>query len=255
MVEDVARPARPLKHVVIREYVRMLLDGADVGDPAPSERDLVERFGVARMTVRQAIDSLVTEGVLMRSPGRGTFVARPRRTVGRLLSFTEDMERRGFRAESHTMLLRREQAGRGVARALGITPGDAVIHWKRRRDVDSGNGARAGSGAGSSIGSGPMAVDDAYLNEILLPGFLQAAEPRSLFVALAARGLRPTWAEDSVNSELASAEDAATLQVEPGAPLLVVARRVLAVERPVAVSRTAFRADRYTMWVQLGEET
>lgn len=244
-MDDGDRPARPLKHVVIREYVRALLDGADIGDPAPSERDLVDRFGVARMTVRQAIDSLVTEGVLLRSPGRGTFVARPRRTVGRLLSFTEDMERRGLRTDSHTMLLRREQAGRGVARALGITQGDAVIHWKRRRNANSGELA----------GSGPMAVDDAYLNEILLPGFLQAAEPASLFVALAARGLRPTWAEDSANSELASAEDAAMLQVDPGSPLLVVARRVLSVERPVAVSRTAYRADRYTMWVQLGEET
>ena len=70
---------RALKHVQVREYVRTLVTGAAPGSPAPSERELVHRFGVARMTVRQAMDALVVEGLLERIPGRGTFVARPRR--------------------------------------------------------------------------------------------------------------------------------------------------------------------------------
>ena len=49
------------KHVQVREYVRALVEGADPGTPAPSERELVQYFGVARMTVRQALDALVTE--------------------------------------------------------------------------------------------------------------------------------------------------------------------------------------------------
>ncbi len=70
---------RALKHVQVREYVRTLVEGAEPGAPAPSERELVTRFGVARMTVRQAMDALVSEGLLERMPGKGTFVARPRR--------------------------------------------------------------------------------------------------------------------------------------------------------------------------------
>src|SRR4051812_35188197 len=66
------------KHVRVREYVRPLLDGAEPGTPTPSERELVQRFGVARMTVRQALDALVAEGLLERVPGRGTFVAEAR---------------------------------------------------------------------------------------------------------------------------------------------------------------------------------
>ena len=80
-----------LKHVVVREYVRDLLAGHAPGSPAPSERELVHRFGVARMTVRQALDTLVTEGLLERVPGRGTFVARPRRVATKISSYTEEM--------------------------------------------------------------------------------------------------------------------------------------------------------------------
>ncbi len=238
-MDDVAATPRSLKHVAVREYVRSLVEGADAGAPAPSERELVQRFGVARMTVRQAMDALVSEGLLERMPGRGTFVARPRRRVGRLTSFTEDMDRRGMLAESQTLLARREQAGPGVAKALGITPGDAVIHWKRLRYADNS----------------PMCVEDAYLNEVLLPGFLQAAMPTSLFDALAARGLRPTWAEDSITSDRANAEEATLLQIKEGDPVLLVARRALAGEKPVEVSRSAYRADRFTLWVQLGQES
>ena len=85
-MDDVAATPRSLKHVAVREYVRSLVEGAEAGAPAPSERELVQRFGVARMTVRQAMDALVSEGLLERMPGRGTFVARPRRHVGRLTS-------------------------------------------------------------------------------------------------------------------------------------------------------------------------
>jgi GntR family transcriptional regulator len=229
---------RALKHVQVREYVRSLVAGAAPGSPAPSERELVHRFGVARMTVRQAMDALVVEGLLERIPGRGTFVARPRRVASRLSSYTEEMQRRGLLPESQTLLARREQAGPGVARALSVTEGDAVIHWRRLRRADGT----------------PMCIEDAYLNEILIPGFLQSGMPTSLYEALEARGLRPTWAEDSITADLASDEEAALLEIEPGAAVLRHSRRALADDKIVEVSRSVYRSDRFTMWVQLGQE-
>ena len=120
------------------------------------------------MTVRQAMDALVVEGLLERIPGKGTFVARPRRTASTITSYSEEIARRGMLAESVTLLARREQAGPGVARALNITEGDPVIHWKRLRRADGG----------------PMCIEDAFLNEVLLPGFLQSGMPTSLYDAL-----------------------------------------------------------------------
>ena len=55
--------------------------------------------------------------------------------------------------------------------------------------------------------------------------------------ARAARGLRPTWAEDSINADAASDEEAGLLEVEPGAPVLRHSRRALAGEKVVEVSR------------------
>ena len=223
------------KHVQVREYVRELLDGADPGTPAPSERELVHRFGVARMTVRQALDALVGEGMLERVPGRGTFVAQRRtQPVAVLTSFTEDMRRRGLRPSSQTLLVRVESAGPGVARALDVAEGGRVVHWQRLRCADGM----------------PVCVENAYLNADLVPG-LPERLPESLYEELTRRGLEPTWGEDSVEAAVASAPEARVLDVPAGSPVLRVARRTCADKLPVEVSRSIYRADRYQMWVPL----
>src|SRR5680860_1290577 len=145
------RAGQPLlKHVQVREYVRGLIDGAEPGSPAPSERELVQHFGVARMTVRQALDALVTEGLLERIPGRGTFVARARIDVQvRLSSYTEEMERRGMKPAARTLLGRLEYAGPGVLQSPQEGPGRGLhppplhllgVAGQADLDVDPGAG-------------------------------------------------------------------------------------------------------------------
>lgn len=236
---DVDAPGQPaLKHVRVREYVRALVADSSPGSPAPSERELVRRFGVARMTVRQALDALVGDGLLERIPGKGTFVAQPRSRIGLLTSYTEDMAARGMHADGQTLIARVEQAGPGVARALGLSEGAPVVHWKRLRRADGQ----------------PMSIEDAYINETLVPGLLQPGMPVSLYDALAHRGLRPTWAEDSIKADLASDDEAELLEIAAGDPVLRVSRRALASNAPVVVSRSVYRSDRFTLWVQLAAE-
>lgn len=228
---------RELKHVVIREYVRNLALASAPGAPAPSERELVDRFGVARMTVRQALDTLVVEGVLERFPGRGTFVARPRRVPTGISSFTEDMGRRAVVVESRTLIAERVGAAEGVARALGIGVRQPVVHWRRLRLADDR----------------PVCLSDAFVNDRVVPDLLGGELPESLYEELARRGRRPTWAEDSVSAGIASPEEAELLDIDASSVVIRHNRRALWEELPIEVSRSVYPADQHTMWLQFGD--
>ena len=64
----------------LKEMVREKIEAGiwPPGTLIPSERDFCEQFGISRMTVRQALGELVSEGMVVREKGKGTFVAQPR---------------------------------------------------------------------------------------------------------------------------------------------------------------------------------
>jgi GntR family transcriptional regulator len=235
-VNEVGAPlGSTLKHVQVREYVRDLISDLPEGAPAPSERGLMQHFGVARMTVRQAIDALVAEGLLERAPARGTFVSKTPRPVARPVSFAEDMRARGWAVSTETLKVGLGHAGPGVAKALRITVGDPVIHWRRRRRHDEV----------------PLCYQDVYLNEFLLPGFLHTELPESLYSYLSARGLRPTAAEDQLTADLAVTADADFLELRPGDAVLRHSRRGLVGDAVIELSRSVYAGSRYTFWSPL----
>ncbi len=66
-----------------RQIAAWLLARIESGDPAegkplPSEKDLMDLFGVARTTVRRAIGYLRDQGAIRTVPGRGSYVAKRR---------------------------------------------------------------------------------------------------------------------------------------------------------------------------------
>ena len=171
-----AVPARiqgdvPLHHA-LRSRLRELIADARVGDRLPSERTLSERWGVARMTVRSAMDALVAEGLVERRHGSGTYVL-PRsfvRFLG-LTSFTQDMRDRGLVPSSRLLAFDVLAADGSLAEGLRIEPGDPVVRFTRLR-----------------LGSAePMAVETTWIACGLVPGLAPADLDGSLYELLARR--------------------------------------------------------------------
>jgi GntR family transcriptional regulator len=225
------------KYFQLREILLDLIEGLEPESPVPSERELCERYGLARMTVRQAINSLVSEGRLFKVQGRGTFVAAPKMDLQvRLTSYTEDIRRRGMVPASRTLVFERVAATAHLARELEIAEGDPLVRFDRLRLADGI----------------PMARERTCLPEALVPGLLDADPPTSLHQQLAEQyGLVPTWGEQMIEAGAADREDAALLQLRAPAVVLRMVRRAYAGDLALEYSVSLYRADRYQLWVPL----
>lgn len=121
----------------IRDYITK--EGLKAGEMILSERELCAIFKVSRMTVRQAVDQLVAEGLLERQRGRGTFITTPKfsQTLSALTSFSTDTLTRGMIPTSKVLHCRLVKAGTKVAEMLQIDPEDQVVQVVRVRYADN----------------------------------------------------------------------------------------------------------------------
>ncbi|TDQ51968.1 GntR family transcriptional regulator [Actinorugispora endophytica] len=211
------------------EETQLSVDGA-----IPSERELGVRYGLSRMTVRQTIDHLVSEGKLYRVPGKGTFLARPKIEMSlRMASFTEDMRSRGF-APGAQDLARRVEAARGhVARMLDIDTGAPVHHIERLRTADGE----------------PMAIERSNIPLSVAPGLAERSlSGRSLYQLLEDEyGLILDSGEQTIEAGLCDPTDARLLGLPPGSAVLLLQRRSFVNGKCVELAISTYRADRYQL--------
>ena len=121
----------------LQEILEGVVGALQPGALLPSERLLAERYGVARATVTQAVEGLVSRGLVYRVHGSGTFVAEPKfRQPLTLTSFTEDMRARGMTPGSVVRSQAVVPASEVVARHLALVPGSPVVHLERVRTAD-----------------------------------------------------------------------------------------------------------------------
>jgi len=203
------------------------------GDQLPAEPELIQQFGVSRITVRQALSDLAAEGLVVRRHGKGTFVAeRPiRHELVRLTDFIEDMELAGLAPSSRVVEFTRDIASGPVAAALMLPVDTEVVRIDR---VRLANGE-------------PIACDTAWLplrygallseSDLAAETILHVLEDR--FNIPIERGTFSFTAAE------ASPMCAQALQVAPGSALLIIDRiSYTRNDEPVYMQRRYYRPDR-----------
>lgn len=204
----------PRYQVIYEDLSSQIASGVLAPDAQlPSETMLAERYGVSRMTVRQAVRQLEGERLLTRRHGAGTFVTQPRaqrRRLNRLESFADEIRVEAGRVRN---IVRDRSAARppaDVADRLKIAAGQEVVRIERLRLVDEV----------------PAALQESWLPYALVP-LLSREElvDGSLYRTLRQRyGLRLAWADQEVSASAATARQADALDVDEGSPLLVSTR-------------------------------
>ncbi len=205
------------------------------GQAIPSETELAARFRVSQGTVRKAIDELAGENVLVRRQGKGTFVAThaEQATQYRFLRLMPDAG--GPPALQRRLLeCRRMRAPLEVARLLALKSGEAAVQVRRLLLAPEAAALR------------PVVLDDLWLPGSLFKGLsaerLQAWRGPMYRLFEAEFAVQMIRAEEKLRAVPAGAEEAALLEVAPGAPLLSVERLSYTYgDRPVELRRGLYQ--------------
>ena len=202
---------------------RIAEGGWEPGVRLPSERELVQEFGCARMTVHRALRELEAEGLIERRQGSGSYVAELH-PISNLLQVRDIHDEIAERNHTHTTRVcgvAREKAGAEVAGAMRLRKGSVVF---RCRLVHLENGL-------------PIQFEDRHVNPALAPDlmakdFTRVTPSRVLF-----EHAPLTEAEQVVEAVLATPEQAQLLDVAPGSALLLVSRRTMSQGQVASIAR------------------
>ncbi|MGO1054344.1 GntR family transcriptional regulator [Crossiella sp. CA198] len=227
------------RYYAVKVQLRAVIEELGPGTMLPSERELAERFGVSRVTLRQAVGELVLEGKLQRRHGSGTSIAPPKLSQPlSLSSYTEGMRAQGVRPGRNLITLERLTADAGLAIDLLVELGAPVIHIERVLLADD---ERVG-------------LESTYLPEQRYPGLLEVFDPaESLYACLQQQlGVIFAEAEERVETVLATPREALLIGTNPALPMLLLHRISLDQHgNPIERVRSLFRGDRFSFVTHL----
>jgi GntR family transcriptional regulator len=205
------------------------------GAVIPSERVLSETLGLSRVTVRKAIDGLVSDGFLDRRQGAKTVVSsRLEKSLSTMTSFSEDMRSRGLSPGCIWISREISRPSPAEMMALGISGSERVVRLNRLRTADGV----------------PIAIEMATLPARFVP------EPQaigdSLYEYLETTGALPVRALQRMQAKPGNEEERRLLAAPDDASLLIMERRCfLADGQIVEFTQTKYRGDVYDFVIEL----
>jgi GntR family transcriptional regulator len=212
------------------------------GQRLGAERAMAAELGVSRAMLRQALAILEEGGMIRRVPGRGggTFVTREKieRDLSTIQGIPALLRSQGVTAGTHVLSARLTEPDDAAGQALRMRPGELVIDLLRLRLADGC----------------PFSLEHARLPAKRFPGLLELPLGGSVYKLLAEHyGAAPHEATERIEVAIATAEQAAVLDVPPGAPLLAITRTTTDSNGDlIEFSRDLFRGDRTRVVVRSG---
>jgi GntR family transcriptional regulator len=209
----------------------------------PGELALTRQFGVARVTVRKALERLALEGLIARAPGRGTVpikaahdAAKPEARKAHLSGLLENLVSMGLRTSVKVISVARIAAPAEVADALRLAPGAAVQKAVRVR----------------ATAQGPLSHITTFVPKALAPFGRRELAKKPILVLMEEAGTRIGRAAQLISARLADAEVARHLDIAVGSALLSVQRLIHDADgRPVQWLQGLYRPDRYQYQMEL----
>jgi GntR family transcriptional regulator len=225
----------PLYSQIKESLLNGILQGEfQSGDQLPSQRELCEHFGASHMTVRRAIEELVTLGYITAIPGKGLFVAASRLApeTNPLISFTEDIERRGMKASSRILDAYKTTASTILAKTLEVHEGTPIIYLRRLR-----------------LGDGiPMAIQTCHLVHSLCSNLLDFDLTNDSLYRILQEEFHIHLHDCTamIETTLASQEVAHLLEIPIPSSVMVTEQITFTDEnRPIEFLHAIYRGDRY----------
>ena len=209
-----------------------------VGDRIPSERELSRNFDVSRMTLRQAIQTLVDEGFVERQVGAGTYVANQKvqEKMSGVTSFTDLMLTQGKQPTSKTISYHVMNPSLSEAEKLKLNEDDQVLRMERIRYGDDV----------------PICFEVATVPEKLVDGLSKKEVTSSLYRALEdKKQLSPGKAQQTVSAMSASERIAEYLSIKRGDAILRL-RQVTYLQdgTPFEYVRTQYVGERFEFYLE-----
>ena len=210
----------------------------------PTENELVDRYGISRVTVRKAMDLLMNDGLIGKRRGYGTFVQSPKveQTLTRVLHFSNEMEKRGRQTSTSMLSNRVLPATKVMAEALAIPEGTDLIQVSRLRYADGV----------------PMCMENAFLIRERCPLVANEDFTDSSLRSFLITEYNIVWryARQKIYAVKATAKLARHLKVSPGDPFIYVERVSYdQFDVPGEYLQAYYRGDSYYLTAELNAGT
>lgn len=206
-----------------------------IGDLLPSEREIAEEYDISRMTVRQATNNLVTQGLIYRERGKGSFVSDNKfeQDLSGLTSFNEDMVQQGRKPSSRLMGIEKITDNSLVAAALNIDIKENIYKFKRIRKADNE----------------PIALETVFTPEKLVGSLNYDDISISFYNFLEKKlNLEIEYGIQTIEASLANEEEIKYLNIKEGDPVLLMRRTSFLRDKentPIEYVKSVYRADKY----------